>query len=166
MGRASKVQNHDEAKRWLLEGKSYAWMVETYKKKYQIETSPSYWAVYRSRNDLPLRIARDNDLIPWQVEEKHRWEYDLVMLRFEARRRGIEKGDQNLKPLTEADANRLASWKKSLEEQSAVVYYDPTTEAGFFLVPREDDDTDIVRKIRPGDPAKPRRTDSASTTDS
>ncbi|MER6314635.1 hypothetical protein ABT237_12810 [Streptomyces sp. NPDC001581] len=163
MGRASKVQNHDEAKRWLKEGKSYAWMVETYKEKYEIDTTPTYWAVYRNRNGLPLRIARDNDLIPWQVEEKHRWEYDLVMLRFEARRRAVENGDPNLKPLAEADANRLESWKKSLDEESAVVYYDPTTKDGFFLVPRDDNDEDIVRKIRPGDPAKARR--SAGSTD-
>ncbi|MFJ7202083.1 hypothetical protein ACIQWR_00900 [Streptomyces sp. NPDC098789] len=160
MGRVSKVQNHDEAKRWLKEGKSYAWMVETYKEKYSVDTTPTYWAVYRNRNDLPLRIARDNDLIPWQVEEKHRWAYDLVMLRFEARRRAVANGDPNLKALAEADATRLESWKKSLDKESAVVYYDPTTEDGFFLVPREEEDADIVRKIRPGDPAKPRRSDS------
>ncbi|MFF3017127.1 hypothetical protein [Streptomyces sp. NPDC057939] len=160
MGRASKVQNHDEAKRWLGEGKSYAWMVETYRKKYGVETTPTYWAVYRNRAGMPLRIARDNELIPWQVEQQHRWSYDLVMLRFEARRRAVQGGDKNIKPLSDYDAKRLTSWKRDLTEANAVVYYDPTTEDGFFLVPREESDTDIVRAIRPGDPARPRSTDS------
>ncbi|MCP3755748.1 hypothetical protein ACFRJ1_16950 [Streptomyces sp. NPDC056773] len=159
MGRASKVKNHDEAKRWLAEGKSYAWMVQKYQEKYETETTPSYWAVYKNRAGLPLRIARDNDLIPWKVEQPHRWAYDLVMLRFEARRRAVEQGDTNLKPLSDYDETRLSSWKRGLAEANAVVYYDPTTEDGFFLVPREESDTDIVRAIRPGDPAKPRSTD-------
>ncbi|MFI5763907.1 hypothetical protein ACIA8F_23580 [Streptomyces sp. NPDC051563] len=163
MGRASKVVNHDEAKRWLKEGKSYAWMVAKYKQKYRVDTDPGYWAVYRNRAGLPLRITRNDDLIPWQVEEGHRWHYDLVMLRFEARRRALEKGDQNLPPLSENDASRLDAWKQNLIQANAVIYYDPTTEDGFFWVPRETSDTDIVREILPGDPAKPRKKSSGGS---
>ncbi|MEU3045819.1 hypothetical protein ABZ705_04660 [Streptomyces sp. NPDC006984] len=134
----SKVQDHEEAKRWLQEGKSYQWMVQKYLDKYNIQTTPSYWAVYASRNDLPLRISRDTELIPWKVAKQHRWDYNLVMLRFEARRRAGEE-------LKADEASRLESWKRWLDEEGLVIYYDPDTEDGFFAVPRETQDKDLVR---------------------
>ncbi|WP_328310279.1 hypothetical protein OG432_11080 [Streptomyces sp. NBC_00442] len=153
----SKVQNHDEAKRWLLEGKSYAWMVKTYREKYNIETSPGYWATYANRADLPLRLVRDTALIPWKVAKQHRWNYNLVMLRCEARERAGEK-------LNDEEASKLASWKKWLEEDKLVIYYDPETKDGFYAVPREDRDTDLIRV--PDNPAllrsKSTRTKSAT----
>ncbi|GAB2329218.1 hypothetical protein [Streptomyces variabilis] len=134
----SKVQNEQEAIRWITEGKSYEWIVEQYREKYKIETTTSMWATFRHRKGLDRLITRDDSLIPWKVERQHRWKYPLVMLRFEARRR---EGHE-LKP---RDASRLESWKRMLEEEGLVVYYDPETEDGFFLVPREETDDDLVR---------------------
>ncbi|MGC4928089.1 hypothetical protein [Streptomyces sp. DT117] len=135
----SKIRDEKEAEEWIIEGKPYAWIVAQYKKKYNVETSISMWANYRRRNGLPRRITRDDDLIPWHVEERHRWRYDLIMLRLEARRRdGAE--------LSPRDAQRLDSWQASVKEAGAVVHYDPDTEAGFFWIPRAEDDTDIIRK--------------------
>ncbi|MEU7643367.1 hypothetical protein [Streptomyces huasconensis] len=134
----SKVQNHDEAQRWLREGKSYEWMVQTYLDKYNIQTSTGYWATYSNRNNLPLRIVRDSELIPWKVEEQHRWDYNLVMLRYEARVRAGKK-------ITRDEASKLASWKQWLEENNLVIYYDPETTEGFFAIPREERDKDLVR---------------------
>ncbi|NEA50465.1 hypothetical protein G3I35_30400 [Streptomyces sp. SID10815] len=135
----SKVQDTAEAVRWLREGKSYAWMVETYLEKYNIQTTTSMWATFRHRQGLDLKITRDSDLIPWTVAEKHRWKYPLTMLRYEARKRaGHElKADQQ---------ERLDNWKAALAEGDRVVHYDPETEAGFFLIPRGDGDTDLIHQ--------------------
>ncbi|MYT31763.1 hypothetical protein GTY73_23770 [Streptomyces sp. SID8354] len=135
----SKIQDEQEAICWIEEGRPYSWIVDEYKKKYNIETSPSLWASFRSRRGLKRRTARNTDLIPWTVKEEHWFAYPLAMLRIEARvREGFD--------LREVDAKRHASWKKFLEEENAVVYYDADTEEGFFYVPREDGDTDIIRQ--------------------
>ncbi|MGZ2360718.1 hypothetical protein LRE75_29235 [Streptomyces sp. 372A] len=130
--------DEEEVRKWFAQGKTYKWMVEQYKELYQRETSISMWANYRRRHHLQRRIVRDDDLIPWHVLERHRYKYDLIMLRLEARlREGVE--------LTARDSQRLESWKASLAEEGAVVHYDPETAEGFFWVPGEEADTDIIR---------------------
>ncbi|AXQ61086.1 immunity repressor [Streptomyces phage Hank144] len=134
-----KIQNEQEVIRWFEEGRTYAWMIEEYKRKYGIETVPSMWGNFRRRRGLDRRIARDDDLIPWEVKEEHRWLYPVMMLRVEARRRqGFT--------LTDTDQARLKSWKETLEEEGAVVHYDPDTEDGFFYIPRSSEDDDIIRR--------------------
>ncbi|MER5632178.1 hypothetical protein [Streptomyces nitrosporeus] len=135
----SKIVDEEEVRKWLQEKKTYKWMVEYYRDVYKIETTISMWANYRRRHRLQRRITRDDDLIPWHVEKQHRWRYDLVMLRLEAR---LREGQE----LTAREAQRLSSWRASLEEENAVVHYDPETADGFFLVPRTSEDTDIIRQ--------------------
>lgn len=134
-----KIVDEGEVIRWFEEGKTYQWMIDEYKRKYHIETVPSMWGNFRRRKGLERRIVRDDDLIPWFVKEEHRWAYPLAMLRAEARRRAG-------KQLTETDAGRLESWKEMLEEESAVVHYDPETEEGFFYIPRQPEDDDIIHR--------------------
>ena len=63
------------------------------------------------------------------------------MLRVEGRvRAGME-----IRP---TDAERHATWRRRLDEMNAVVHYDPDTDEGFFYVPREKGDTDIIRRPR------------------
>ncbi|MEU5427602.1 hypothetical protein AB0H73_18635 [Streptomyces olivoreticuli] len=139
MAPRSKIRDEAELLQWFDEGKTYRWMVEQYREKYHLDVSVSLFASYRARKGLKPRLARDPELVPWEVKEEHWFAYPLTMLRVEARRRHRGK-------LTEDDTKRHASWRKWLEETNAVVYYDPDTEAGFHYVPREDGDTDIVRK--------------------
>ncbi|GAA0967362.1 hypothetical protein [Actinocorallia libanotica] len=136
---ARKIQDESEVIRWFEEGRTYQWMVEEYKRKYNIETVPSLWSNFRRRRGLERRIVRDDELIPWEVKEEHRWLYPIAMLRAEGRRRAG-------KELKENESTRLASWKKMLEEEGVVVHYDPETEDGFFYVPRTPEDNDIIRK--------------------
>lgn len=138
---ARKIVNEDEVVRWFEEGKTYHWMVEEYKRKYNIETVPSLWGNFRRRRGLTRRINRDDELIPWHVKTEHRWAYPLAMLRVEGRRRGGYE-------LRESDESRLNSFLKTLEEENVVVHYDPDTTEGFFYVPREKTDTDIIRRPR------------------
>jgi hypothetical protein len=132
-----KIQDEQEVIRWFEEGRTYAWMIEEYKRKYNIETVPSMWGNFRRRRGLDRRIVRDDELIPWFVKEEHRWAYPLAMLRAEARRRAG-------KELTETDASRLNNWLEMLKEENAVVHYDPDTEEGFFYVPRQEGDDDLI----------------------
>lgn len=136
----SKIQNHQEVERWFEEGRTYSWMIEEYRKRYNMETTIGMWGNYRKRHGLELRVERTPELVPWRVEEQHRWAYPLQMLRAEGRlRRG-----QALRP---SEAQRLASFKRKLKEMDVVVHYDPSTEEGFFLVPRRDGvDVDMVRQ--------------------
>ncbi|UZJ23730.1 hypothetical protein RHODO2019_10985 [Rhodococcus antarcticus] len=142
---ASKIVNEQEVVRWFEEGRTYRWMVEEYRRKYDIETVVSMWSNFRRRRGLDVRIIRDVALIPWAVKAEHRWLYPVQMLRHEGRRRaGAE--------LREADDVRLDAWIANLAKENLVVHYDPDTEEGFFYIPREARDTDIIRepKVRTG----------------
>ncbi|AGM12205.1 immunity repressor [Streptomyces phage Danzina] len=136
---ARKIQDEGEVLRWFEEGRTYDWMVEEYRRKYNIETVPSLWGNFRRRRGLPRRIVRDDDLIPWLIKEEHRWLYPLAMLRVEARLRAGAK-------VSELELSRVTNWKQMLEEENAVVHYDPDTEDGFFYVPRQPGDDDIIHK--------------------
>lgn len=136
---ASKIVDEGEVIRWIEEGRTYAWMSEEYLNKYNIETSPSMWSNFRRRHGLDRRIARNDELIPWEVQVQHRWRYPLAMLRHEARRRaGMDQA---------ADIpEKLEAWKRNLEAENVVVHYEPDTEDGFFYVPRRPGiDTDLIR---------------------
>lgn len=136
---ASKIVDETEVVRWFDEGKTYAWMVDEYKRKYNIETVPSLWGNFRRRRGLQRRTVRNDDLIPWFVKEEHRWSYPVQMLRVEARRReGF--------PLSEIEQTRLEAWLRGLERDNLVVHYDPDTKEGFFYIPREPSDRDIIRE--------------------
>ncbi|MDX3235362.1 hypothetical protein PV392_06640 [Streptomyces sp. ME03-5709C] len=134
-----KVQDEQEVIRWFEQGKTYQWMTEEYKRKYGIETVPSMWGNFRRRRGLDRRITRDDDLIPWEVKEKHRWKYPVAMLRVEARFR-------DGRDLTETDRARLESWKEMLAKDGVVVHYDPDTEDGFSYIPRQKGDTDLIHR--------------------
>jgi hypothetical protein len=137
---ARKIQDEGEVIRWFEEGRTYEWMAEEYRRKYNIETVPSMWGNFRRRKGLARRIVRNDDLIPWSVKEEHRWRHAVLMLRAVARQReGAE--------LDESTAKSLASWLRSLEESNAVVHYDPDTKDGFWYVDRRPGiDLDLIRE--------------------
>ena len=143
MPAVSKIRDEAEAVRWIEEGRTYAWIVEAYLRKYDVETTLSMWSNFRRRRGLSRRIVRDDQLIPWSVDVAHRWAYPLMMLRFEARRRAGA-------PLGPEDARRLDSWRRDLTSRDAVVLYDAQTPDGFHLVPREAGDEDIIRRPTAG----------------
>lgn len=136
----SKIVSEDEVLRWIEEGRTYRWMSEEYDTKYNIEITPNAFANLRYRRGLDRRIGRGDDLIPWNVKREHRWEYPVVMLRVEVRRR---EGRE----LRDIDAKRLESWKRQLTEGGLVVHYDPETDEGWWYVPaREGIDLDLIRE--------------------
>lgn len=136
---ASKIVDAQEVIRWFNEGVTYEEMSRRYLEQYNIETTPTLWANFRRRRGLARRVARDTDLIPWDVQPQHRWHRYLTALRHEARRRdGL--------PLREDDERRLDDFLRLLESEQAVVTYVSDTDEGFFLVAREPQDTDIIHR--------------------
>lgn len=136
----SKVQNMTEALRWLEEGKPYRWMVEEYRRKYNIETTISMWAALRRRHGIDTRIVRDEALIPWYVKPEHRHSHAVGMLRAEARRRAG-------KQLTPHMEEMLNAWLWGLANDGTVVHYDPDTKEGWWYVPRRQGvDKDLIRE--------------------
>lgn len=137
---ASKIVNVDEARRWISEGRPYSWIIETYRDKYGVESTPAMWSNFRRRQGLEARHVRDENLIPWRIEEPHRGAYLLEMLRYEARRRA---GNQ-MRPIEE---RRLASFRQNLANTDAVVHYEPESDVGFHYVPRREGiDQDLIRE--------------------
>ncbi|MCC2278877.1 hypothetical protein LKL35_26115 [Streptomyces sp. ET3-23] len=134
---AKKIVDEDEVLQWFREGKTYDFMIDYYKKHYNETTTKAMWSTFRRRKKLPRRNVRNADLIPWKVEEQHRYDYPVMMLRAEGRRLAGEK-------LTPADEKRLASWKADLKAQDLVVHYDPETKDGWFLIPRSEGDHELI----------------------
>lgn len=136
---ARLIQDTAEAIRWMEEeGLTYAEMTERHLAKYHIYVSQTAWSNFRRRQGLGRRIARNSEVIPWAVEPRHQMRYIVQMLRFEARAR---EG----RFLTELEQHKLSLFKQRLEEMNAVIHYEPETEDGFYYVPREEGDEDIVR---------------------
>jgi hypothetical protein len=137
---ATKIVNQGEVERWFREKRTYTWMIEEYRRKYNIDTTPSMWSGVRRRLGFDPRIVHDPDLIPWTVKEQHRWEFPLQMLRAEARRRQGRTLDPEY-------ARKLPGFLQRLQDDNTVVHYDPDTDEGFFYVPRRPGvDTDLVRQ--------------------
>ena len=137
-----KIQDEGEARRWIEEGRTYRWMAEEHLRKYDVKVSPEAFSALRRRLGLERRNQRDDSLIPWDVKIDHRWDFILSMLRAEGR---VRAGQE----LTGRMVQKHASFMARLRDENLVVYYDPETEQGFFLIPREEQDEDIVRQPPP-----------------
>lgn len=135
---ASKIVDTNEVLRWFEEGRTYAWMSEQYRTKYNIETTLSMWSNFRNRHGLDRRITRDDALIPWAVAEEHRYDYPILMLRREARRR-------DGRPLSPDFAREVDGWIRSMAERGEVLDYDPVS-GWRYATRRPDIDTDLIRE--------------------
>jgi hypothetical protein len=133
------IQDEAEVRRWIGEGRTYAWMVQEYERKYQLQVTPSMFTNFRARRGLARRETRDHDLIPWEVRYEHRWRHPLGMLRAEARVRAGEQLAGRLR-------SKHASFMQRLKHENQVVCYDPATEEGFHLIAREPEDQDVIRE--------------------
>jgi hypothetical protein len=140
-----------EVHKWYDQGETYAWMAKEYKRKYDLTVSAAIFSYRRStRGWERRRRTRDDALFPWMVKDEHRWHRHLVMLRLEARHRRF-----GAETMRDRDVRDLMSFRERLKEADVVIHYDPNTEDGFLLVPREPRDSDIVRQ--PSDVAWSRR---------
>lgn len=137
---ASFIEDEGEVFRWFREGRPYSYMIEQYRTKYNKETTVAYWSKWRQRHGIERRVTRDDKLIPWKVEEQHRYMWDILQLRKEARRRTGS-------PLPEGEGDVVDAWIRGLDEEGAVIHYEPDTDQGWFRVPRRKGvDHDLIRE--------------------
>lgn len=81
---------------------------------------------------------RYTDTIPWRVKVQHLTEYPPRMLRLLGRQLGGL-------PLSQREAQRLASWMERLEAENVIVAYDPDNEKqGFHYIDASYGDSDIA----------------------
>ena len=76
-------------------------------------------------------ITQCTDEIPWRVKIEHLKEYPARMLRLLGRRRSGQ-------PLTQTEDQGLDSWLKKLDDDHAVVGYDPDSIYGFYCIEKDD----------------------------
>lgn len=140
-----KVPNVDEVVRWIKDGKKLTWIVDEIKRKYGIEVGYSTIVDIRRRSGLPPRIGRHDELIPWRVELRHRHRMAPKMLRALGRRRAGESNGVTVEE--ELDRWLVARAESSAEApEGTVVHYEPSTDQGWWYVPRRPGiDTDVIR---------------------
>lgn len=135
------VPEKTQLRRYLDQGLTQKQIVEQYESDTGIKCSRSAIAMAISRYGLTSARPRDRymDMLPWKLAAEHQYLPEARLLRFEARRRrGLD--------LTERERKWLTTWLKMLDDKQAVVTYDPRTTEGFFLIPRTEDDDDIIRR--------------------
>lgn len=150
MAARSSKTNVTITKAWLQkcvrEGLTQEQMVVRFMDEFGEVRTRAAIAVAMSRNGVkPAGIKHPitSGLLPWKdVKRKHHNRYEARMLRALAH---VSAG----RAITPAESKRLVSWLAALDRGTpirvgneikmvkAVVHYDPTTEPGFFLVPRE-----------------------------
>ena len=92
-----------------------------------------------SRAGISKPTARYRDEIPWRVKVEHIKEYPARMLRILGKRRA---GGE----LSDLENKRLDAWLKKLNDDHAVIGYDPDSTFGFYYI-EKNDETDGVDGI-------------------
>lgn len=77
-------------------------------------------------HDLRPKLERMDDVIPWQVQERHtgHWYHKLLYIEGHMRRN---------QPVSDRWRRSLENFKNKLKEKNAVVGYIPDSEQGFYL---------------------------------
>lgn len=135
------VPDKTQMRKYLEKGLTQQQIVEQYEADTGIRVARSAIGLAIARYDLQSAVPRKrySELIPWPLMQEHRQHRDVKMLRLESRRRqGLD--------VSEPELRRLENWLEALADADAVVMYHPDTEQGFWWVPREKRDTDIIRQ--------------------
>lgn len=141
MARRVELPDDGTIERWKLVDKlTYGEMVDrwhTLTEGRELATEAAF-AMRCSRRGW-TKPAKQTNLIPWVIEGRHKFKHHVQMLRYEAmRRRGEEIHDpRKVSKLDHFLAERVAA--------KTVIKYEPNSAEGFWDVPAEWFDTDIVR---------------------
>lgn len=149
-----KIVDRAEVRTWILEGRTYKWMVEEYWKKYKIQIGTSAFSNFRAENGLPYRQGRNAQakIIPWKIADpRHRRLSWYTHLRMAAR---LEDG----LPVPQDKLESLQRWWAGMEAGGSVVDYRPDLLEPFIPVPRRPGiDKGYIREPDPDDPRLPKR---------
>lgn len=142
MPREPEVPNKTQLEAYLRKGLTQQQIAEQWEKDSGVRVGRTAIANAISRYGLKSARPRDRhmELVPWRVKVEHRNHPDVRVLRLESRRR---KGE----PISDRDLTWLNNWLTALDEENAVVAYDPRLwPEGFAWVPRTKEDDDIIRR--------------------
>ena len=120
-------------KRYVQLGLTQEEMVVRFREETGETRGRAAFAVAMSRYGVKSIKRREtkvfSETLPWRVKAEHANQYPARMLRALGRREAGAK-------LPKAEAKRLDSWLKDLDEDNAVIHYDPDTPQGFWRVAR------------------------------
>jgi hypothetical protein len=92
-------------------------------------------AMHREGHTNPVRY---DDTLPWRVKVAHSGSIHQWMLRVAHRKQHGGK-------VSADEERRYESWLREMHEKDAVVAYFPNSELGFYWVPREPGDGELIR---------------------
>ena len=131
-----------EVRRWYHQGKTYAWMVQEYQRKYDLRVSPAIFSYRRSARGWERRQrARDRRVDPLGGQGGAPLASHFVLLRLEARSRRF-----GIDTLRDSDVRDLAAFREQLKADDVVVALRPPHRAGFLARAARAGDSDIVRQ--------------------
>lgn len=140
MARRVELPDDETIRRWKQDEKlTYAEMVDRW---YTLTggrelAQPGAFAMRCSRRGW-TKAAKQTNLIPWVVETRHQHSHWIQMLRYEAmRRRGEE--------ITDSRKRSKLDYFLAERAGKTVIKYEPNSVEGFWDVPLEWFDVDIVR---------------------
>lgn len=124
---------------WKDEGLTYQEMVDRW---YALTdgkelATRSAFNMRLSRAGKTTPKAKDQPVIPWIVETRHQSTYHMQMLRFE----GMRRRGEELQPKKESKLDSFLAKRAG----KTVIIYEPNSTQGFWDVPVEWFDEDIVR---------------------
>lgn len=142
-GPAGPTIDRETLNRYVDAGLTLDEMVVRWEKETGTHRARSSFAVAMSRYGIKSAHPkpRYRQALPWRVKIEHGMHQYARMLRLLGRREenALEGGDEP----------KLNGFLRSLDEAGAVVHYDPLTEQGFWLVPREPVDGDGYIRVPP-----------------
>jgi hypothetical protein len=130
MGRPRIVPEKAELERMLQSGMTHADIVAHIYDTTGERVSRTTVSAAISRAGLSQPQPR-HETIPWRVKAQHLRDYQARMLRLLGRRMGGQS-------LNREENKRLSAWLEMLEDDHAVVAYDP--DAGFAYIERQPED--------------------------
>jgi hypothetical protein len=137
-----------EVERLLRAGKTQQEVVLIYRAR-GVDIAQSTISQAISTGRIDVNTNRHKGGIPWKLLPQHRHSHAARMLRTQARLdAGLEVGPSL--------RGQVESWRQGLDEEGAVIHYDPATPEGFWRVDRREGiDTWWVRDPRLDDDGNP-----------
>ena len=119
----------NEVEQLLRSGRTQMEVVQMYRDVKGVDVSQSAISQAIASGRIKVDTERSTGGVPWKLEPRHRHLHQARMLRTQAR---LDAG----LPIGPTLVRQVEAWRKGLELDDAVVHYDPTTEEGFWRVPR------------------------------
>lgn len=124
------VPDKNTLQKWLKEGLTHQQMADRVFEQTGNKITRNAISNAMARHGLAGELPRYTETIPWKVKVGHAKAYPLRMLRLLGRR--MQGGKLN-----KTETSALDNWLAKMEDEEAIVAYDPESDAGFFYVDKK-----------------------------